>query len=65
MLAIRALIGAAIGAAVARVALPLAGALPGSQARQPYDLRAVIARAGEAPDVVLEATYGWVRRDGA
>lgn len=25
----------------------------------------VIARAGEAPEVVLEATYGWVRREGA
>jgi hypothetical protein len=25
----------------------------------------VMARAGEAPDVVLEATYGWVRREGA
>jgi hypothetical protein len=28
-------------------------------------LTAVIARAGEAPEVVLEATYGWVRREGA
>lgn len=25
----------------------------------------VISRAGEAPEVVLEATYGWVRREGA
>jgi hypothetical protein len=25
----------------------------------------VIARAVERPEVVLEATYGWVRRDGA
>jgi hypothetical protein len=24
-----------------------------------------MARAGEAPEVVLEATYGWVRREGA
>jgi len=31
----------------------------------PEYLRAVMARAGEAPEVVLEATYGWVRRDGA
>ena len=31
----------------------------------PEYLRAVMARAGEAPDVVLEATYGWVRREGA
>jgi hypothetical protein len=28
-------------------------------------LAAVMARAGEAPEVVLEATYGWVRREGA
>jgi hypothetical protein len=28
-------------------------------------LRQVMARAGEAPEVVLEATYGWVRREGA
>ncbi len=28
-------------------------------------LQAVIARAGESPEVVLEATYGWVRREGA
>jgi hypothetical protein len=28
-------------------------------------LRAVLARAGESPEVVLEATYGWVRREGA
>jgi hypothetical protein len=25
----------------------------------------VMARAGEEPEVVLEATYGWVRREGA
>ena len=25
----------------------------------------VITRAGENPEVVLEATYGWVRREGA
>jgi hypothetical protein len=31
----------------------------------PEYLRAVMERAGEAPEVVLEATYGWVRRDGA
>ena len=31
----------------------------------PEYLRQVMARAGEAPEVVLEATYGWVRRDGA
>jgi hypothetical protein len=31
----------------------------------PQVLREVITRAGEAPEVVLEATYGWVRRDGA
>ena len=28
-------------------------------------LAAVMARAGEDPEVVLEATYGWVRREGA
>ena len=31
----------------------------------PAELRRVIARAGKHPKVVLEATYGWVRRDGA
>ena len=31
----------------------------------PEYLRAVMARAGEAPEVVLEAAYGWVRREGA
>ena len=31
----------------------------------PDYLRQVMARAGEHPDVVLEATYGWVRREGA
>jgi hypothetical protein len=28
-------------------------------------LTEVIARAGETPEVVLEATYGWVRHEGA
>jgi hypothetical protein len=28
-------------------------------------LTEVVARAGEAAEVVLEATYGWVRREGA
>jgi hypothetical protein len=31
----------------------------------PEYLREVMTRAGEAPDVVLEATYGWVRLEGA
>jgi hypothetical protein len=31
----------------------------------PEYLGQVMARAGESPEVVLEATYGWVRRDGA
>jgi DNA-binding MarR family transcriptional regulator len=31
----------------------------------PDYLRQVMARAGEHPEVVLEATYGWVRREGA
>lgn len=31
----------------------------------PLVLRGEIARAGDRPEVVLEATYGWVRRDGA
>ena len=31
----------------------------------PEYLKAVMARAGEAPEVVLEAAYGWVRREGA
>jgi hypothetical protein len=31
----------------------------------PERLAEVMTRAGEAPDVVLEACYGWVRRDGA
>jgi hypothetical protein len=31
----------------------------------PEYLGQVMARAGEAPEVVLEATYGWVRREGA
>ncbi len=29
----------------------------------PAELRRVIARAGRRPKVVLEATYGWVRRE--
>ena len=28
-------------------------------------LAAMMADAGEHPEVVLEATYGWVRREGA
>jgi hypothetical protein len=28
-------------------------------------LAEVLSRAGESPQVVLEATYGWVRREGA
>jgi len=31
----------------------------------PDRLAEVMARAGESPEVVLEATYGWVRREGA
>jgi hypothetical protein len=31
----------------------------------PAELRRQIARAGTHPWVVLEATYGWVRHDGA
>jgi len=31
----------------------------------PEYLRQVMQRAGEHPEVVLEATYGWVRREGA
>ena len=31
----------------------------------PAELRRVIARAGNRPKVVLEATYGWVRSEGA
>jgi hypothetical protein len=31
----------------------------------PAALRAELARAGKNPRVVLEATYGWVRREGA
>jgi hypothetical protein len=31
----------------------------------PAALRQEIARAGQRPKVVLEATYGWVRREGA
>ena len=28
-------------------------------------LAVVMTRAGESPEVVLEATYGWVRHEGA
>ena len=31
----------------------------------PAELRGQIARAGKHPKVVLEATYGWVRSEGA
>jgi hypothetical protein len=31
----------------------------------PVALSLEIAKAGQDPEVVLEATYGWVRRDGA
>ena len=31
----------------------------------PEYLRAAMAKAGPDPEVVLEATYGWVRREGA
>jgi len=31
----------------------------------PVALGLQIAKAGSDPDVVLEATYGWVRREGA
>ena len=31
----------------------------------PAELRREIAKAGRGPQVVLEATYGWVRREGA
>jgi hypothetical protein len=31
----------------------------------PVELMAEIGKAGPAPEVVLEATYGWVRREGA
>jgi hypothetical protein len=31
----------------------------------PQALRAVLARAGKNPRVVVEATYGWVRSEGA
>ena len=31
----------------------------------PLALGLEIAKAGEAPEVVLEATYGWVRHEGA
>lgn len=32
---------------------------------EPERLAEVFSRAGEAPEVVLEATYGWVRSEGA
>ena len=31
----------------------------------PLTLAREISKAGPAPEVVLEATYGWVRREGA
>jgi hypothetical protein len=31
----------------------------------PIALAEEIGKAGECPEVVLEATYGWVRREGA
>jgi hypothetical protein len=31
----------------------------------PPTLRAAMVAAGPAPKVVIEATYGWVRREGA
>jgi hypothetical protein len=31
----------------------------------PLALAREIGKAGSAPEVVLEATYGWVRREGA
>jgi hypothetical protein len=31
----------------------------------PVALSLEIAKAGQGPEVVLEATYGWVRREGA
>ena len=34
-------------------------------ANSPAELRREIAKAGQRPKVVLEATYGWVRREGA
>jgi hypothetical protein len=32
---------------------------------EPMALAAAVAEAGEHPEVVLEATYGWVRHEGA
>jgi hypothetical protein len=31
----------------------------------PFELARQVASWGEAPEVVLEATYGWVRHEGA
>jgi hypothetical protein len=31
----------------------------------PFDLAQQVASWGERPEVVLEATYGWVRHEGA
>jgi hypothetical protein len=31
----------------------------------PFELAAQVASWGEEPEVVLEATYGWVRHEGA
>jgi hypothetical protein len=32
---------------------------------EPFELAALVASWGESPEVVLEATYGWVRHEGA
>jgi hypothetical protein len=34
-------------------------------ANDPLTLAGEIVKAGSVPEVVLEATYGWVRREGA
>ena len=50
------------------VRMTSAGERLGSMARfpsTPEALRTAMATAGRAPKVVLEATYGWVRREGA
>jgi hypothetical protein len=31
----------------------------------PFELAQLVASWGESPEVVLEATYGWVRHEGA
>ena len=38
---------------------------PARITNSPAALRAEMAKAGTDPRVVLEATYGWVRREGA